>query len=43
MSEMMTCPICGKQFPTIEYQILDNGNPACPDCCAAESNDGQDQ
>ena len=23
----MTCPICGKQFPAEEYQILDNGNP----------------
>lgn len=28
----MTCPICGKQFPAEEYQILDNGNPACPEC-----------
>lgn len=28
----MACPICGKQFPAEEYQILDNGNPACPEC-----------
>ncbi len=36
MAEMMTCPICGREFPVTEYQILDNGNPACPDCFRAE-------
>lgn len=39
MADMMTCPICGKQFPIEEYEILNNGNPACPDCVRDEEND----
>ena len=37
MAEKMTCPICGKDFPVEEYQILDNGNPACPESFQKES------
>lgn len=34
--EMMTCPICGQKFPADKYEILDNGNPACPECAYKE-------
>lgn len=36
MPEKMQCPICGKEFDAQDYQILDNGNPACPDCVKDE-------
>lgn len=35
----MTCPICGKEFPAEDYQILNNGNPACPECVEKEKDD----
>ena len=41
MAEMMTCPICGKQFPAEEYEILDNGNPACPECVQKEHDEAE--
>jgi len=34
---MMMCPICGKKFPPDEYETLDNGNPACPECAKKEN------
>lgn len=37
MSEMMTCPVCGKQFPASEWETLNNGNPACPECVRKEA------
>ena len=36
LSELMTCPICGEQFPALEYVISDNGNPICPKCAEEE-------
>ncbi len=36
MAEMMTCPVCGEEFLTEEYETLDNGNPACPACVQEE-------
>ena len=42
MAEWMICPICGKKFPIEEYEILDNGNPACPECVAAEREEQDD-
>ncbi len=36
MAELMECPVCGKMFPADEYETLDNGNPACPECVAQE-------
>ena len=44
MSEsMMTCSSCGKQFPTIEAQIGDAGNPLCPDCFHAENDESEEK
>lgn len=37
----MTCPICGREFDELEYGILDNGNPVCPECAEAEKDDKQ--
>lgn len=42
MPEMMTCPVCGREFPADEYEILENGNPACPECVAKEREEDQD-
>lgn len=39
MAENMQFPICGKEFNTQDYQILDNGNPACPECANSEKED----
>ena len=39
MAELMTCPVCGKDFPAIEYQINEAGNPVCPDCFRNENED----
>ena len=39
MSELMTCPICGEQFPANEQVIADNGNPICPKCAEKEENE----
>lgn len=36
MPEMMECPICGESFPMELAEVLDNGNPACPDCVRKE-------
>lgn len=36
MDELMQCPVCGKMFPASEYETLDNGNPACPECVREE-------
>lgn len=41
MSELMTCPICGEQFPVTEYVIADNGNPICPKCAEKEDKDNE--
>ena len=41
MSELMTCPICGEQFPVTEYVIADNGNPICPKCAEKENKDNE--
>lgn len=35
MPDKMQCPICGKEFDVQDYQVLDNGNPACPECADA--------
>lgn len=37
MADTMTCPVCGKEFPSIEYQINDAGNPVCPECFQKEA------
>ena len=38
MAEKMVCSECGREpFPAELYQILDNGNPACPECFQKES------
>lgn len=39
MSEMMQCPICGREFPAFDYESLDNENPACPECVRKEQED----
>ena len=36
LSDTMTCPVCGREFEAADYQCLDNGNPACPNCVAEE-------
>lgn len=41
MVDMMTCPVCGREFPAIEYQINDAGNPVCPECFQKEQEKGE--
>ncbi|MGN0539017.1 MAG: hypothetical protein ACI4KI_04085 [Candidatus Fimenecus sp.] len=36
MADYIQCPICGKKIETSEYECLDNGNPACPECVQKE-------
>lgn len=36
MANNIMCPICGKMFPPEEYELLDNGNPICPECAEKE-------
>ena len=42
MADMMTCPVCGKEFPAIEHQINDAGNPVCPDCFQKEGKEKEE-
>ena len=42
MSEM-TCPICCKKFNELEYGLLKNGNPVCPECANAEKDGKQEE
>lgn len=42
MKDYMECPICGKKFDVSEYEILDNGNPACPECVQKECEENDD-
>lgn len=43
MSDWMVCPVCGRKFDASEYECLDNGNPACPDCVAKERRENAEE
>ena len=34
--DKMICPICGKEYDSLDAVILDNGNPGCPECAEKE-------
>ncbi len=36
----MTCPICGKEYEDIFFEIGENGNPICKNCKLVE--EGED-
>ncbi len=43
MADQMVCPVCGRLFDSFDYRCLDNGNPACPECVAAEQKRMQEE
>ena len=36
MSDKIQCAVCGRMLSSDEYELLDNGSPACPECVAKE-------
>ena len=36
MADQVMCAVCGNMLSADEYELLDNGSPACPECVAEE-------
>lgn len=41
--EKMTCPICGRKFDELDYELLENGNPVCPECAKAKESNKEEK